>query len=839
MLRRNINWKKLLGPSDSVALVVIIVGLLIAIFIDELAIRLIGVCVSLLGGVALAMLISQRMADIVEVRYKPSQQPPDYKITIKKETGAKRQTFEDFEELTTESDENYSEAGKSRNVEDDLKVISRQYGKPKKENLETDLGESFKVIDKRAGSQPDTPADKLKAVQTAPSVENKVSLDLKEDYTFDDGTSGIRIIGKITPKVQTTGKVIIIGEDKHEDKPQDKDTGADKKDIVVEETKYEKDTLFETVNNEPDQEAAAAIDTKELADDAEVEREPEIKDAVNREVRGQTRDFVIEPVKNFEAQQERKANHSDELAKAVQEKIQKEKQESKPDFNQQKFDIPLSTIIETESFSGQEPRKEFEYFLNGVLKVIRSITNTRTAAFLLVNNEKREMILQSFDSQSPEAITPKQKLPIRNDIISQIAVNLKPELLTEINPSVELDLIPYYTKRVGTGSFVGVPVFYNKTLIGILCADSAAPDAYEAFTVSFLGQFTKLIGTLVNTYTEKYELLQASRALSAIDSIETVIAKQDIELDDIYISILEAACTVFDFTTIGICGYNQENETWRITAISSKDDSDRSLAGAEVNTKTTYVGQSITTQKTIFISPMMDRGMMFHKKETKYPAGFFVSTPLKSMNNTYGALFVVGRSQSNITNYDVKILEILSTRAGNSIEHFIFMKMLKNNSMVEQGGILNEGAFISRLEEEMIKAGELGNIVVLCLFSLDMISALNPQKYPERTDKATRHVFDIFKKYLKSYHPLGKVDDEKYSVILTGMKAPEAQRWAEKIRQEIARSPLEIENKRYYVTVSIGLAEAMKGDTMNELASNANRALMMSVNKTNKVTVYE
>ena len=108
MLKRNINWKKILGPGDSVALVVIIVGLLIAIFINELAIRLIGVSVALLGGVALAMLISQRMADIVDDKYKPSQPPPNYKITVKKETGAKRQTFEDFQKHTVEDDSDFS-----------------------------------------------------------------------------------------------------------------------------------------------------------------------------------------------------------------------------------------------------------------------------------------------------------------------------------------------------------------------------------------------------------------------------------------------------------------------------------------------------------------------------------------------------------------------------------------------------------------------------------------------------------------------------------------------------------------------------------------------------------
>jgi diguanylate cyclase (GGDEF)-like protein len=787
MLKRRINWKKLLSPSDSVALVVIIVGLLIAILIDELAIRLIGVSVAVLGGVALAMLISQRMAEIVDDRYKPSQPPPNYKITVKKESGAKRQTFEDFEKHTVEIDTTVETESEDK-VKDDIKIISKKFDKTKKEKFEGDEGEGFRIIDKRVSgsSRKKTETQSTAKPKTEPAP---ASIDLESGYEFDDGESGVKIIGKISKKSpQKTSKIIVVG----------KETPG-KQAKKQAQKQVQEETLFEEAKEHEEQqvgEKAIAAEQPAITDVQPAEQEQEVTQDVPKE----------EPERTFQ---------------------------------KKKVDIPLSTIIETETFAGEEPRKEFEYFLKGVLKVIRSITNTRTAAFLLVNNEKKELIMQAFDSQNPEAITPKQKLPIRNDIVSQIAVNLKPELLTEINPSVELDLIPYYTKPVGTGSFVGVPVFYNKVLIGILCADSQAPDAYEAFTVGFLGNFTKLIGTLVNTYTEKYELMQASKTLKAIDSFKNFLSDPDTDLNDIYVAILNAACKVFDYTTIGVCGYDQKNENWRISAIYSKNHEERKLTGKEVKQKTTYLGEAIMKQKTVFLSPMLGRGMMYHPQEKKYPGGFFLAVPLKSSKDIYGAIFVIGRNQSNITNYDVKILEILASNAGNAIEHFVFMKMLKHNTMVQSGGVLNETAFVARLQEEMNKAKEMKNIITLCLFSVDITKAIDPAIYPDRLNKAGKHVIEIFKKFLKSYHPLGKVDENKYSIILTGMKANEAHRWAEKIRQEIARSPIEFENKRYYVTVSIGLAQLYKGETLNDLATNTDTALKISLAKSNKVTVYE
>jgi outer membrane biosynthesis protein TonB len=94
---RKFNLKQILTPGDLIAAVVIIIGLLIAIFLSELAIRLIGLSIAILGGVALFMLISQRLSEIVDTRFKPSSPPPDFKITVKQDDSARRQVIEDFE----------------------------------------------------------------------------------------------------------------------------------------------------------------------------------------------------------------------------------------------------------------------------------------------------------------------------------------------------------------------------------------------------------------------------------------------------------------------------------------------------------------------------------------------------------------------------------------------------------------------------------------------------------------------------------------------------------------------------------------------------------------------
>ena len=52
MTRRKVDLRKVFLPSDSIAFIVILIGLFIALFLDEMAVRLIGVCIAVHDGVS-------------------------------------------------------------------------------------------------------------------------------------------------------------------------------------------------------------------------------------------------------------------------------------------------------------------------------------------------------------------------------------------------------------------------------------------------------------------------------------------------------------------------------------------------------------------------------------------------------------------------------------------------------------------------------------------------------------------------------------------------------------------------------------------------------------------
>jgi putative methionine-R-sulfoxide reductase with GAF domain len=160
-----------------------------------------------------------------------------------------------------------------------------------------------------------------------------------------------------------------------------------------------------------------------------------------------------------------------------------------------------------------EPRLEFEYCVSRILISIRAVSSTRSACFFLLNNAKEEIKLEAYATDVPKKLIKKIRFPFGNDLVSSIIKNEKPEIVTEIKEESQKELIPYYSEEAGIKSLIGVPIFYENSIIGVLCADSPLTDAYDSVMVNFLSQLNTLITTLLGSYIEKYDLQLAYKSL--------------------------------------------------------------------------------------------------------------------------------------------------------------------------------------------------------------------------------------------------------------------------------------------------------------------------------------
>ena len=130
MVNRSVDVKKIITPANATevfALMAIIGGLCIAIFLPELPIRLIGVCVSILGGVGHFMMISQRLSETVEYSRKPVSANVSLRTVEKSGNGSRRIIFDDSDFKKSFGDDDVPTETPEENPEEEVrkKVASK------------------------------------------------------------------------------------------------------------------------------------------------------------------------------------------------------------------------------------------------------------------------------------------------------------------------------------------------------------------------------------------------------------------------------------------------------------------------------------------------------------------------------------------------------------------------------------------------------------------------------------------------------------------------------------------------------------------------------------------
>ncbi len=768
MSKRSIQLKKVLTPTDAVAVIVIIVGLLIAIFLTEVAIRLIGICVAILGSVALVMLISQRLSEVVESRFKPSSPPPSFKVTVKHDDHAKRTVIEDFESefgSDINNTEDSEDADDLIEVDEGFRIKSGGGGD---DNISPEIeydGESEDIEENSLSRQ-----------------ESKEPQSFGQNFRFDDENSGMRIIG------------------------------VSKKPAVAKNASANSELHFNTGGDDQD----SKDDSGTIPLDFEAE--------VTNQAAGEENIAEGEPV-------EIDGNVID--GKLI---------DTKPSvrlYKKKELNIPFSDLIEEAPTVNHEPRKEFDYFLKRVLMIIRSVTNTRTAVFFLVNSAKREFVLESVVTDVPDKISDNKRFKITNDVVSQIAVNLKPEILSEINPSAELDLIPYYKKSVGSVSFIGVPVFYNNMITGVLCADSDIVDAYDSVTVGFLGHFTKLIAGLVHSYTEKFDLIQASRTLDAVNIFHQFSNNPGATPDDISNSIVESVSQIIDCQAIGFCAFDDNSGAWIIKSASSKGKDVNKIIGTPVNLNATVLGNTITTSATNTFVPVNQNSVRVYSGEDDISGGIFCSVSVMSMTGTFGALYIEDSNPGAVSSLDILLLETIADQAGSALEKLYFMDMINNSSLIDPStGILNIPAFNRRIEEELFRCAAYNQPMSLFLFKLDEYTSFDPEQFRERVEKMLYHVINIVRNKIKVYDIFGKASHDIFAIGLVNTDPKDAKMRTDRIRNEIANTLIEMDGKSFTVTISGGIAGASNVNSVDRLIGHALTALEVSLTKTNSISIF-
>ncbi len=487
----------------------------------------------------------------------------------------------------------------------------------------------------------------------------------------------------------------------------------------------------------------------------------------------------------------------------------------------------------------KQDSNDFNFVLRLILRAIKDSLSVTSALFFIHNPEKEQITLHVAESNVPKKELIERKFSIENDVVSRIAKEKKPEILSNITSNVEADNIRYYSSPQGIKSFCGVPYDYDNQFTLILAVDSKGGNDFGPETTFILGRYIRVISMLISLFEENHSrkindtrlngllsLIKIEKPFESIDEIATVFA------------IASENLINWDFFTFS--AFVSKENAFKIIKAKTKNIPTKFVReGFEIDVNNSATGQAIKTGNHVYINDVNKKKLpRFSPNEKIQTDGSFLAIPLVLDGQNYGVVTFETLKKNFYQKEDIAFVKKAVKLFTYYIYNFIngaFVKTLV--SLDPQTLVLNEKEFANRFDEMLrieLSCNKIGALVLIKTDSADETQSLFESK---TMPKVQKKIAGIIKSSLKENSFVGKIDKDVFAVYFFDISQNDVRIWAEKTRATIAQTEISDSASQKRYTVSIGIATTETKDK-SSILKNAKLALEKSIKSGgNKITV--
>ncbi len=510
----------------------------------------------------------------------------------------------------------------------------------------------------------------------------------------------------------------------------------------------------------------------------------------------------------------------------------------RPEHQERSYEFQLSDFFDLNEDAGAQesgPKSEFTNLIKKVLSMVQNMYFAHTAALFWINREKKQLVLESYVSNSTKFTTHRRK-EIGLDLISQIANTGKPQLVTEINALSQPEMLGYYDDVEQVKAFVGVPIFYAQLAIepqypvAVLAMDCLEQDAYGTETLASLGHITKLVSGLIRSYTDKYDLLLDSELLRSITRMRDQL-KMDFTVHTVARSLVEETSRLVAWDYLTVVLFDDARKAWAVQMVMNRMNDPYVNVTNIVDHQRSLVGDVIQSATGRIVDHIAESNLpRFYRTERCESKGSLMILPLNSLSRCYGALVVESKDARSYADSDVKLVQKI-VDAGSWALEILGLTEVTNAyvTLDETTGVANHKYFMGRVQEEVQRANDFGTDISVVMISIDSISEHMNRIGKEGCDFILQNVGRMIKNSIRPYDLVGRFDFNRFAVLLVNTTPNEASLWAEKLRKNVASNIINVESRSFSVTISVGISGAVNETSDMELLEKADRVLKKAV----------
>jgi diguanylate cyclase (GGDEF)-like protein len=473
----------------------------------------------------------------------------------------------------------------------------------------------------------------------------------------------------------------------------------------------------------------------------------------------------------------------------------------------------------------------FGFALEKILQVIKDSFNAHSALFFWFNPRTKKIALEKFASSSNAII--KQKFDLEDDILSKIILKKEPEILSEIMQNAETDNIRYYSTPQQIKSFVGVPLYYKKTLAGILAMDSKEHDFFGVETIYSMGRFVRVISLLISLFEEKHADSKADERLKALLDIVAIDKKFEDE-KELFVTIENSVKHLIPWDIFTFVFYEPHEKQFKTSRIANNTSLKYIGENKVIDLSGTLVGRAILDGVAVKIDDTTNENLArFSRDEDISFGGTFLAIPLAYDGQIYGLFCFDSLKTGVYSNTDLTFIKRAIKIFSFMVYSFSTQKVLRSLLSVDiETKMLNKNSFIEAAQNDLLKAKSVNVPSTLALIKIDKFiddeSLFENNPFP----KVLKSISGIIKEATMGKYILGRVAKDVFGIFFFNSSSQDVFLWAEKLRIKIARTSVAVSTKQTTYTISGGIASAHEDtENINELFETAQLALKKAIEK--------
>lgn len=444
-----------------------------------------------------------------------------------------------------------------------------------------------------------------------------------------------------------------------------------------------------------------------------------------------------------------------------------------------------------------------------ILEQLALVIPCDSASILLPRGDKLEIVDGRGFTQSSDIIG--MRVPMGDDQPGSIVFRkMKPVIVGNMDEE-----FPAFNNmaKLPIKSWIGVPLIFQKEVIGLLAIDSLKPNDYTDEHARLAQAFADQVAIALENVRLYEEAVKSARRLAGIYKVSQQITA-NLKPEEVYRAIHKATIELMNPDAFILSLYDEEQKL--IHDVYFVDH------GIPQKVVSRPLGQGFSARilkekKTIMYNDfninLLSRTKAVLVGEEKDPTVVrsLIIVPLKLGKKVKGVLSAQSYRADAYTEEDKETLELLAATAVIALENARLFSEVQELALTDSlTKIFNRRRFFDLAEQEFDRSRRYDRPFSIIMFDIDHFKKVNDTYGHSVGDVVLQQVAEICKGALRDVDIIARYGGEEFVILLPETTASEAQLMAERLRQLVARTTMDINSIKINVTLSFGVVEVDK-----------------------------